>query len=311
MTTKSAEKLYLLGVCQVLAANSFVGLNVIFNKYLVRHLPIFILLELRYFFGSMLLFLICLFHKNRFQFYASANAFSKQDTVLYFFMSICGGMLFNCIYMTGLKHTTATATGIISSAIPTLIVILSYFILKQKINRTQLICVAMVVAGLVLLNTFQSGDNQTIPYQEFLFGNTIVFLGMIPEALFTVLAKKLQTPVYPIMSALVINVINLSLCLPMALWELSSISFHITAIAWLFSFCIGLFSSTFFYIFYNSGIAKIDSSTAALLTGAIPVSTAILAFLFLNEHIGIVGLLGMSLVLGSIYFGVRYPNFSK
>ena len=80
---------------------------------------------------------------------------------------------------------------------------------------------------------------------------------------------------------------------------------------WILSFLVGLFSGALFYSFYNSGIAKIDSNTAALMTGVIPISSAILAIIFLNEPFHVTTFLGMLCVLISIYVGVRYSEQSK
>lgn len=307
------NKTYTIGVLEVAAANSFVGMNVILNKYLVQHFPIFVLLEMRYFFGVAFLFLICLFNKNKFKFYKTENQFLYFDYVTYFFMAICGGMLFNCIYMSGLDKTTAMATGIISSSIPTLIAVFAYFLLKQKLKKVHFLCIALVVLGILILNVNDAKGSVSNSHTGSVLwlGNIIVFLAMVPEALFTVLAKKLKVPVEPVMSALVINGINFLICLPMAFFQILSFGFqNITRIAWFYSFLIGLFSSTFFYIFYNRGIAKIDSSTAALLTGAIPVSTAILAVTFLGESFGVKMALGMFCVLSSIFIGVRFGRKS-
>lgn len=306
----SSSKNFLIGVLEMGIANSFVGMNVILNKYLTQHFPIFLLLEIRYFFGIVFLFLICLSTRNKFRFYRTEERFSFSDGLIYFFMSICGGMLFNCIYMAGLHKTTAMATGIISSSIPTLIAIFSYFLLKQKIKKVHIFCVILVVIGILILNiSHQSPTGQADPRMmgTLWIGNAIVFCAMIPEALFTVLAKKLRVPVFPVMSALVINVINFLLCTPMAIYQTNQFGFeNVTRIAWFFSFLIGLFSSAFFYILYNRGISKIDSSTAALLTGVIPVSTACLAVIFLGESITLTLAVGMACVLSSIYVGVRF-----
>lgn len=305
----SSGKNVLIGVLEMSIANSFVGMNVILNKYLTQHFPIFLLLEIRYFFGIVFLFLICLFTKNKFKFYQTEKKFSFSDGFTYFFMAICGGMLFNCIYMAGLHKTTAMATGIISSSIPTLIAIFSYFLLKQKIKNVHLFCVILVAVGILILNLSHPSASVHVDFEQgsLWIGNAIVFCAMIPEALFTVLAKKLRVPVFPIMSALVINVINFLLCTPMAIYQTWEFGFeNVTKVAWFFSFLIGLFSSAFFYILYNRGISKIDSSTAALLTGVIPVSTACLAVLFLGESVTLMLAIGMACVLSSIYVGVRF-----
>ena len=47
------------------------------------------------------------------------------------------------------------------------------------------------------------------------------------------------------------------------------------------------------------------------MTGVIPISSAILAIIFLNEPFHVTTFLGMLCVLVSIYVGVRYADQSK
>ena len=55
----------------------------------------------------------------------------------------------------------------------------------------------------------------------------------------------------------------------------------------------------------TTGISKINAQTAGILTGVIPLSTATLSVLFLHESFTPLTFMGMSLVLISIYLGVR------
>ncbi|WGL59978.1 DMT family transporter [Pigmentibacter sp. JX0631] len=308
---------YLIGVLEIGIANSFVGVNIILNKFLIEKAPLMLLLELRYIFGVLILLFMAIVMK-KFKFYLEDNKFNSYDWFIYLLMALSGGVFFNFIYMYGLNKTTATSVGIIGSSIPTIIVIFSYLFLRQPLKRIHVLSVCLVVLGIMILNLTripgQLANDKIVEHtsQQMILGNFIVFLAMVPEALFTIFAKMIKIKVCPIVSGLLINLLNGLFCLPFALYSARDINFlQIDSNIWLLSFFIGLFSGALFYTFYNRGIAKIDSNTAALMTGVIPISSAILAIIFLNEPFHLTTFLGMLCVLVSIYVGVRYADQSK
>ncbi len=304
----------LIGVTEMTIANSFVGVNIILNKYLIEKAPLMLLLELRYIFGVLILLAVSLLMKSKFQFYLTEEKFSKKDWFIYLLMALSGGVFFNFIYMCGMDKTTATSVGIIGSSIPTIIVLFSFFFLKQPLKQIHVFCIFLVVLGVLILNLSKPIHNNSINFDtsKVWLGNFIVFLAMIPEALFTIFAKMIKIKVSPVISGLFINLLNGLFCLPFAIYSLNEVNiFELDSNIWLFSFFVGLFSGALFYVFYNRGISKIDSNTAALMTGVIPISSAILAIIFLNEPIQIYTFMGMICVLLSIYLGVRFGDNSK
>ncbi|WP_158998027.1 DMT family transporter [Pigmentibacter ruber] len=308
---------YLIGVFEIGIANSFVGVNIILNKFLIEKAPLMLLLELRYIFGVLILLFMAIIMK-KFKFYIEDNKFNSYDWFIYILMALSGGVFFNFIYMYGLNKTTATSVGIIGSSIPTIIVIFSYLFLRQPLKRIHVLSVCLVVLGIMILNLTripgQVANDKILEHtsEQMILGNFIVFLAMVPEALFTIFAKMIKIKVCPIVSGLFINLLNGLFCLPFAIYSAREINFfQIDSKIWILSFFIGLFSGALFYTFYNRGIAKIDSNTAALMTGVIPISSAILAIIFLNEPFHITTFLGMFCVLISIYVGVRYADQSK
>lgn len=294
-----------IGSLQVALANSFVAINIICSKYLLTTIPLIILLELRYLLGCLVFFPILLnLKKNHISFYMTSNTFSLREKYIYFLMAISGGALFNVIYMAGMKNTTAISTGIISSTIPLLIILLSFIFFQEKIRKNHILSACLVSIGICILNTgFSNTDTTNI--QHTYIGNLIVFIAMLPEAMFTILAKMLNTKVHPTLSAFYINLINLLVCTPFFLFVLNANGMkNITLFKLFLSFLVGL-SGAFFYYFYNTGISKINAQTAGILTGVIPLSTATLSVIFLHESFTSLTFTGMSLVLISIYFGVR------
>jgi len=300
----------LTGCFQVAVANVFVGLNVIFFKQLSNTLPAPFILELRYFFAALTLFIIGFFTKNKFKFYLSDQKFSINEKLIYFAMAISGGAVFNLIYLIGIRHTTAIAAGLISSTVPILIVFFSVIFLNQKLKLQHTLSAIFVAIGICFItiqtNTFPS-QSINYPIYKNILANLIIFSAMIPEVLYTVLSKMIsKKPVSSMTSALFINIINLIMCTPLFLWQMQSWSlFNLTSDQLILCFLIGLFSGVIFYSLYNFGIQKISAQLAGLFVAIVPVTSTICAVLILHEPFGTYSLVGLLLVVISIYMSVR------
>ncbi len=298
---------FLLGCFYVAMANMFIGVNIIITKYLVNALPVSVLLELRYCFGALILFIPILLSKNKFSFYQSNKKYTSKQKFIYLNMALCSGVLFNAIFIFGMKNTTAIATGVIGSTLPLLVVAFSAVFLNQRIQIHHFICAFLVAIGIFIITLGNTKNSaMTSMFQNSQISNLIVFIAMIPEAMFTIFAKMLPQKVSPVVSAFLINILNLAFCTPFFIYTLFHFSiFSITPLQ--FSLCalIGLFSGVLFYVFYNAGISRINAQTAGLLCGVVPISTTILAIFILHESFGWISFIGMLFVLFSIYLGVH------
>jgi drug/metabolite transporter (DMT)-like permease len=80
--------------------------------------------------------------------------------------------------------------------------------------------------------------------------------------------------------------------------------FTLTTHAYFILFLVSI-SSALFYLFWFLGCNQVSAGTAGLVTAAMPISTLLLSFLFLGEHITPVQGIGTLLILLSIVFGAR------
>jgi len=66
-----------------------------------------------------------------------------------------------------------------------------------------------------------------------------------------------------------------------------------------------------FFLLWYRGLTKINANTAALFTGVMPVSTTILAFVFLKEPIHTSAIIGMLLIIAAIFVGCKKTLFKQ
>jgi len=292
------------GYLELSLAQCCIGINIILGKILIPEIPIFALLLLRFTLGFIFIGAYQILG-NLSLVRTELRALSLKDWLIIFTQALCAGFLFNVLILYGLEHTSATVTGIINSAVPALVAVFSFIILREKLTLRIGIAILLCIAGIAVL-----GLGKAIPTdsnQNELLGILLVLAAIIPEALFTVLAKLLKKPPSPLTTTLLINFFNMILFIPFAIaaeWgQVKDASILTISQIFLYSLTGGIL----FFVFWYRGLARISANTAALFMGIMPISTCILAYFTLNEILGFDDLIGMILVIISIIVGTRHP----
>jgi drug/metabolite transporter (DMT)-like permease len=162
LTTSLTKKDYAIGYTELTLAQCCVGLNVISGKFLIGFFPLFVLLAIRFAIGLVGMLAVARFNNIRtLNVYRNYMSLTLKDKMLLIFQAACGGFLFNVFILFGMQTTSAISAGIITSITPIMIFILAAAILREKINLQKYIAIAMVVIGLIILNTGKASGSMT------------------------------------------------------------------------------------------------------------------------------------------------------
>ncbi|MBM7867166.1 EamA family transporter [Heliobacterium gestii] len=272
-------------------AMALIGSSVCFGKAVTDSMPLSLASAIRY--AISLLCLLPLFWRER----RDLPTLRKKDWLILILQGLTGQFLFSLFLLYGLRHLSASESGILTSTMPAVIAVLSFLFLKENISRQKATAIASVVAGIVLMNYFgaaqldQRGANP-------LLGSILVFGAVIGESLFTIFSKVLTARLRPITIATVVTFFGFLPFLPFAAYE--ALTFDFTALSWKVWVALFLYGSLItvapFYL-YCRGLALASAGTAAVFTGVMPVSSVICAYLFLGEPFLWFHLLGMGGVL--------------
>jgi len=301
------KKDYAIGYTELTLAQCCVGINVISGKFLIGFFPIFLLLAIRFAIGFTGMLAIARAKSIQLSIiYHNFMSLSHKDKLLLIFQAACGGFLFNVLILYGMKTTSATNAGIISSITPIMIFILAAVFLHEKINLQKGFAIVIVMAGLLILNIGKTTGSM----EGALLGNFLVLLAVIPEALFTILSKSVGKKITEMEAVILVNLFNLILFIPFAVYAMTD--FHpkdINSSVYGQLLIYGISGGMMFFLLWYRGLTKINANTAALFTGVMPVSTTILAFIFLNEPISNNEIIGMLLVISAIFVGCKKHFF--
>ncbi len=289
------------GLVFLILAQTMVGINIVISKSLLASMPVLVILAIRFALATFILLPLHWVTPAKQQSIKShILMINRKDWIFLISQALCAGVLFNCLMLVGLNSTDANVAGIITSALPAIIAIMSWLILGEKISAQKAFCVVFATAGLIVI----AYDKLSIVgASHSFFGDSIVLLSLLPEAVYYILCKLYSNRLPLFLTTALLNGINALLLLPALFlmpWEPS----QITPLSWLILFIISL-SSGLFYVFWFLGAQRVDGVMASLSTAVMPIATVILAWIILGEQLTKMEFTGMALVISSIVLYAR------
>lgn len=302
---------HLLAYGLLASAQAAIGVNVIAGKLVLDSgMPLSLFLCVRFLFSSLVLTLLVLITKSAFaSIIHPTGKFHAKDWGFLLAQAFTGGFLFNYLFYRGLGYTTATSAGIISSTLPAMIAICAFLFLREKLNKAQLIAVLLAGLGILVIN-LDNVQALNAPKGSF-FGDFLVLVAMLPEALYCIFNKYIGPRFTPLGSAMIVNWFIFLMMLPLGVVSfMENPSLDYAYMTWIFVALGGLCSAYFFWA-WPKGMLIIFASTAAIFAGVMPVVTSFLGWRFLHEHFGWFDAIGMILVLSSIVIGTHSNLIKK
>lgn len=213
--------------------------------------------------------------------------------------SFLGVTVFNTlIYIAG--HTTgALNLSLIAITFPIFIIILSRMLYKELITAYKLVGIALVTGGVVLLIT--KGDLSVLYNISFAVGDLWMLSASVIFAIYSILIKQKPKELSILAFQLSTFSLGLLFLLPFFIWESSTVppvNYDTTTV--LSILYIGIFASLTAFILWNKAIVTIGPLKSGLIYYTLPLFSGLLAYVFLDETIGIVHLISALLIVAGI-----------
>ena len=190
------------------------------------------------------------------------------------------------LFVASTKLTTAANSIFLQYTAPIYVVLLGYWLLREKPSRTD-----WVSMGLIFLGLFLFFGDQLSP-QGF-YGNILAVISGVTSAVMMV-AFRAQKDAHPEDSILVASVVMAVLGFPSILKE----SWAITN--WAIIAYLGIFQIGLAFILFTKSIRHLPALEANLIGTLEPVFNPVWVFLFLGEAMGKFALLGGLVVLTGV-----------
>jgi drug/metabolite transporter (DMT)-like permease len=235
----------------------------------------------------------------------------KKNWHILILMSITGIAGFNSLLYLALHYTTSINASLVNTSTPIVIYILSFFILREQLNRNQMIGTVLSLAGLFFI--LSKGSLAVLVNFSFNFGDFIVLAAVVCWSIYSILIKR-YTGILPGYSTFLVCIaVGILVLLPFAFYETFILNIPIV---WSNSsvFTIlytGVFASIVAFISWNTAVVRVGANKAGIFLNLIPVFAVIFAVLFIGEKIMWFQLAGGLSVIAGVYLSARSIPLEK
>ncbi len=304
MTTTQSQKYFLGGVILALLGAICFSTKAIFVKLAYRDTVVdaISLLALRMIF-SLPFFVVSAYASSSRQ---SNIKFTPRQWVSVAVIGCLGYYISSLLDFLGLQYVTAGIERLILFIYPTLVMLMSSLIFKERIKPIQWVALIITYVGL-LIAFFSEVDLQSSQSTEFILGSVLIFICAFTYAAYIVGSGRL----IPMVGAAKFNSYAMSFASIGVLLhffinsESSLLSFPFEV--YFYGLLMAILSTVIPSYLVVEGIKRIGSDNAAIVGSIGPVSTLILAYFFLQENISLFQIIGTIMIL----FGVLLVSGQK
>lgn len=194
-----------------------------------------------------------------------------------------GSLATQFLFVTSIKLTTAANSIFLQYTAPIYVVLLGYWLLREKPSRTDWISMVLILLGLLLFFADQLSPDG-------FYGNILAVFSGVTSAIMIV-SFRAQKNSSPEDSVLIASLAIATLGFPSLMQE----TWHLTN--WLVVAYLGVFQIGLAFILFTWSIKHIPALEANLIGTLEPILNPVWVFLFLGERMGRFALLGGLVVL--------------
>lgn len=218
-------------------------------------------------------------------------------------LSILGVASFNTLIYTGLQFTTAINALLMQSAMPVLIVLMSYLFFRETVRAIQGVGIMLSLMG--VLTIVGQGSLQVLTSLTLNLGDLLVFIAVALYAAYSALLRQ-RPPIHPLSFIAATFIAGAVILLPFYLWEnATGRVMSVDGVTLLTVGYVAIFPSILAYLFYNRGVELAGANRAGLFVHLMPVFGSLMAILFLGESLQWFHAAGILLILLGILLATR------
>lgn len=263
---------------------ALVGSYVALSKPLLAVMPVFVLAWLRYLIGAA-----AMPHWLRRP--ADEPPLTPRTHALLFVQALLGNFLFTLCMLYGVRLTTASAAGVIMAAIPAMVALQSWWLLRERLDARSLGAIALAALGIGLFSLDKGGGAPAaqgtwlgLPLP--LWGNLLVLAAVACEAAYVVIGKRLTGRLGPKRIAALINLWGLALMTPLGAWAALDYDWSRMSLPlWALLVFYALAASVWTVWLWMTGLRHVPAARAGVFTVMLPISAATIGVLVMGEHL--------------------------
>ena len=230
----------------------------------------------------------------------------KKDYIKFFVAALFGVVINMLFFFKGLEYTSPIHASSIIITVPIIILILSAFILNEKVTKLKIIGVALGLAGALVLTIYgksaRSADNVPL-------GNLFVFINAISYSIYVILIKKLTAKYHPFTFIKWLFLFGLIVLIPFGYSELKAVQWQTFTPNVIWSVLFVVIGATFgTYLLNPIALYKLKASTVGIFIYLQPVIAGLFALAMGADFIDAVKIGAMLLIFLGVYLVTIKPK---
>ena len=213
-------------------------------------------------------------------------------------LGLLGIASFNTLLYTAAHTTSALNIALTQSVMPALIVLVSFVLFHERINRWQVLAVSLCILG--AFSIVLRGEWQRLQGLRFVEGDLLMLLAVALYALYSALLRK-RPRIHPLSFLTATFAVGVVALVPLYLWEVGRTpSLVLNRPVLLSLLYVGLGPSILAYLCWNRGIELIGANRAGLFINLIPLFASLMAVGLLGEVFQSYHLYGLTLIFAGL-----------
>jgi drug/metabolite transporter (DMT)-like permease len=215
-------------------------------------------------------------------------------------IGMAGNGFYQVLFINGLSLTTASNTSFILAISPALVAVLGVLFRIEKIHWAAWLGIFVSLAGLTLV-IGNSGGSLRFSGEGFR-GDLMIFCGTILWSLYTVFSKNFLDRISPLKFAAVTVFFGALTYLPFSARAIVRIPWsRVSAASWAGLAFSSVFSLVLGYLVWYTSVKRVGNARTAVYSNLTPLFTALFAYLFLGESLGLRKIIGGIVILAGVY----------
>ncbi len=211
-----------------------------------------------------------------------ARTIDREDWKHLMWLGFLGLPVNQFLYLYGIHYTTAANGALLYATTPAFVLVLSHYMLGEKITRKKFLGVTLAFIGVTIV-IFERGIDLSSKYT---YGNLVILVAVIAWALYTIKGRPMILKYGALRTTSLSMTLGAAMFFPVGLF--SAISFpygELTSSHWMGILYLAFGTSVVGYFLWYYALGKIETSKVAVFTNGQPIVATIMALIFLDYTI--------------------------
>lgn len=281
----------ILAYGQLALSMILVGANVGVAKLLAAQLPIALVAFLRCLLAVALLWPLARSMDGR-------VAVSRAARRNLFLQALFGTAIYNAGLLAGLRLTTALEGGLVLATLPAVVALGSFLWLRERLSSRQWLAAALAGLGMAAITLARLGWTDGAGGSA--LGNLLVFGGVLGEAIYVLLAKRIAGQVPVATASLWMQLFSALVLLPFAVPGLGAAAALADPSLLALLVFHSVTASVLCLLLWFAGLRRVPAGVAGAFTAFLPASAAATAILLLGESATALHAAGFVVMMASL-----------